>query len=94
MRSHKCAWTLLEYERVDINPKLAKQSQTPGEIYLEDDDGQSRPIKRYENDHGREYLGVKQTATGKELPQYTDMLQDVEEWNTLIQQSTSCSFQP
>jgi len=54
---------------------------------LQDDDGITRPIARYEKDEPREYLGVTQTADTKNDKQLEVIYSHVQQWNDVITKS-------
>jgi len=85
MRSTKCAWTLLNFSKTSHTP--LPMHTDPGDIYLQDEDGQSRTIHRYDRDFPREYLGIHQAATGKDDAQVQEMFKAVEKWNSIINAS-------
>ena len=76
MRSKKCAWILLDH--------IVKQHRPHHDLMLQDDDGITRPIARYEKDEPREYLGVTQTADTKNDKQLEVIYSHVQQWNDLI----------
>jgi len=80
MRSKKCAWILLHYGNRNEGYKSHSLS-------IEDEDGVSREIERYEEDTPREYLGVLQQATGKEDAQLEKLYEKVHQWNSRMKKS-------
>ena len=80
MRSKKCAWILLQYGR-------CKNKHTGHSLNIEDEDGVSRPIERYDEDTPREYLGVLQQASGKEDAQIKKLYDKVHDWNSRMKKS-------
>ena len=85
MRSNKCAWTLINFDSKSHQP--LPMNRDPGDLYLQDEDGQTRTIDRYDKDLPREYLGIFQTTTGKDDEQVKEMMKAVDEWNSMINAS-------
>jgi len=79
MRSKKCAWILLDHSK--------HNHDTNGELTLQDDDGETRPILRYHKSDPREYLGVTQTADSNDDEQLKIITDNVLKWNEMISKS-------
>ena len=87
MRSKKCAWLLLAYAMQYKETIFETSTIHTSTLKIQDDDGITRPIKRYEYDDSREYLGVLQSANNDVKDQLKIMESAVLEWNSLIQKS-------
>jgi len=87
MRAKKCAWILLSFITKHKDTKFHTKEGLHHEISVVDTDDIERNIKRYDHDTSREYLGVHQTASGKEDPQIKILNQHVENWNETIAKS-------
>ena len=85
MRSTKCAWTLLNFDRKSHTP--LPMNRDPGDLFLKDEDGQVRTIHRYDKTFPRSYLGIQQAATGKDDEQVNEMIKAVDNWNQIIKAS-------
>ena len=85
MRSNKCAWTLVNFDKNKYSPR--SMDKDPGSLYLQDEDGKVRMVERYDKDSPREYLGICQTVNGKDDEQLQAMEKAVTKWNKLIQAS-------
>jgi len=84
MRAKKCGWTLISYDR---QGKLNIKNQSPGDIYIPEEDGTIRKIQRYDPDEPRQYLGVLQTADSDDTYQLDKMYSDVATWNNRMAKS-------
>jgi len=80
MRSKKCAWILLQY-----GPRSRKHDSY--RMNLEDEDGIIRSIHRYGESEPREYLGVLQESSGKDVAQLDALHDKVDKWNEKMEKS-------
>jgi len=88
MRPEKCAWTLMAYSPKGKSTKLLQEADTPGELYIPNQDGDLEKISRYEGTDAREYLGVKQTTTGNDKAQIRKLEEKIDAWNLNMSKST------
>jgi len=84
MRSNKCAWTLITFNNTGSNAKIQNMDTYPGDIFLLDENGTMEKVYRYDQHHPREYLGIRQTVTGKDNAQLQTMQEAIVKWNKNI----------